>query len=47
MSVALRAAALMVGPNTGGTIEFMVARNNGGKDVWLTDGCRVVVPTKN
>ncbi|MFI1172322.1 peptidoglycan-binding protein [Streptomyces melanogenes] len=37
----------VVGPNTGGTIEFMVAQNNGGKDVWRTNGCWAVVPTKN
>ncbi|MFD9488014.1 peptidoglycan-binding protein [Streptomyces sp. NPDC059991] len=37
----------IVGPDTGGTIEFMVAQNNGGKDVWRTDGCWAVVPTRN
>ncbi|MFF1477576.1 peptidoglycan-binding domain-containing protein [Streptomyces sp. NPDC058301] len=37
----------IVGPRTGGTIEFMVAQNNGGKDVWRSNGCWAVVPTTN
>lgn len=37
----------VVGRQTGGTIEFMVAQNNGGTDVWRANGCWAAVPTLN